>query len=478
MDGWNELAEMDGLAQAERVRRGEVTSVELVEAAIGRIERLNPVLNAVVTPMYDEAYRTARAGTATGPFAGAPFLLKDLVAAFRGVRLAAGSALLKDHVPDYDSHLVQGFKKAGLITVGKTNTPELGGHITTEPELFGPTRNPWNVERTTGGSSGGAVAAVASGMVPAAHANDAAGSIRIPASCCGVFGLKPTRARNSLGPDFGDWCNGLAEEHVVSRSVRDSAAILDATAGPFPGDPYWPAPPARPFLSEIDADTGCLRIAFTTRAPNGVPVHPDCVAAVQDAAALCASLGHEVEEADLPIEGTAFIEAFARVFACGVASNIEAILKAVGPPHTVGDLEPLNRYMYEVGNAHSIPEYMADIALMQKMTRDIARFFATYTLWLTPAVTEPPMPLGSFKVTEQQPAQTVYERIFAFIPFTPIANATGQPAMSVPLYWNREQLPVGVHFTGRYGDEATLFRLAAQLEQARPWRTRKPPVSV
>src|SRR3990172_4055986 len=289
----DELAFLDATAQADLVRRKQVKPIELVDAAIERIERLNPSLNAVVTPMYDIARGAAAGSLPDGPFSGVPFLLKDLSAAYAGVRLTSGSVFLKDYVPGYDSEMVARYKRAGLVTVGKTNTPEFGLVPTTESALLGPARNPWDTERSTGGSSGGSAAAVAAGLVPAAHGGDGGGSIRIPASCCGIVGLKPTRGRNPLGPEVGDVLNGLVVQHVDRKSVRDCAAVLDATAGPDIGDPYWATPPERPFLQEVGADTGRLRIAFTTQAPTGTPIHPDCVAAVKEAAALCAELGHE-----------------------------------------------------------------------------------------------------------------------------------------------------------------------------------------
>ena len=264
----SDMAFMDATGQAELVRKGEVTAGELVEAAISRAEKLNPALNAIVRPMYDEA-REIASGTGDGPFTGVPFLLKDLTASYAGVPLTSGSRFAENLIPDHDSELVTRFKKAGLVTVGKTNTPEFGIQPTTEPELFGPSRNPWDTERSTGGSSGGAAAAVAAGIVPMAHASDGGGSIRIPASCCGIFGLKPTRARNPLGPDFGDVMSGLVAEHAVARSVRDSAALLDAVSGPAPGDPYVAPDPGRPFLDEVGADPGTLRIAFATTTPAG-----------------------------------------------------------------------------------------------------------------------------------------------------------------------------------------------------------------
>ncbi|MCP4667725.1 MAG: amidase, partial [Deltaproteobacteria bacterium] len=303
MSKLEDLALLDATAQADLVRRKEVKASELVEAAIDRIERVNPELNAVVTPMYDEARDAVKAGPTDGPFAGVPFLLKDLLAAYKGVRMTLGSTLMRDFVPDHDSELVRRLKRAGLVIVGKTNTPEFGILPTTEPRLFGPCRNPWDRERTTGGSSGGSAAAVAAGMVPMAHGNDGGGSIRIPASCCGLFGLKPTRGRNPLGPDFGDIMGGLVAEHAITRSVRDSARLLDATSGPDVGDPYWAPPAERPFAQEVGADPGRLRIAFTVEATTGVEIHADCVNAVKDAAGLCAELGHEVVEAAPEVAG-------------------------------------------------------------------------------------------------------------------------------------------------------------------------------
>ncbi|MBI1956175.1 MAG: amidase, partial [Acidobacteria bacterium] len=328
MGKWDELALFDATAQAELVRRKEVQPVELVEAAIERIERLNPKLNAVVTPMYEEARSQAKKNLPDVPFTGVPLLLKDLLASYAGVRLTSGSSFLREFVPDHDSELVARQKRAGLIILGKTNTPEFGILPTTEPRLFGPSRNPWDLHRTPGGSSGGSAAAVAAGMVPMAHGNDGGGSIRIPASCCGVFGLKPTRGRNPLGPNFGDILSGLAVEHALTRSVRDSAALLDATCGPDPGAPYWASPPARPFLQEVGTPPGRLRIALTTVSIAGKPVHPDCLQAARDAAALCAELGHEVVEAIPPLVGQQMIQAFLTLWASGCATSVERAARA------------------------------------------------------------------------------------------------------------------------------------------------------
>jgi amidase len=472
----DEFAFMDATAQAELVRQKEVKPIELVEAAISRIERVNPTLNAVIHPMYDLARKKAEGELPAGPFAGVPFLLKDLLASYSGVPMRSGAAFLRQFVPDHDSTLVSRLKSAGLIIIGKTNTPEFGLLPTTEPMLFGPSRNPWDTTRTTGGSSGGSAAAVAAGLVPMAHANDGGGSIRIPASCCGLFGLKPTRARNPLGPDFGDMFSGLVAEHAVTRSIRDSAALLDATSGPDIGDPYWAPQPARPFLQEVGADPGRLRVAFTTKAANGVPIHQDCVSAVHDAAALLADLGHSVEEASPAVDGETLIQGFMGLWSAGLAWEIEGFAYATGRTPTEEDFEPLTWVLYQMGQSQTGGKYLLAVQMLQRISRVVAQFFFDYDIWLTPTLGQPPLPLGSMDSTAEDPLRGM--RVATeFVPFTPICNATGQPAMSVPLYWNSEGLPIGTHFVGRFGDEATLFRLAAQLEQARPWADRRPPVS-
>ncbi|HXG92242.1 MAG TPA: amidase [Blastocatellia bacterium] len=471
----DELASLDATAQAELVRKKEVKPIELVDAAIERIERMNPALNAVITPMYDEARAAAAGAIPDGQFAGVPFLLKDLLASYKGVRMAAGSAFLSDFAPDHDSELVARYKRAGLIIVGKTNTPEYGILPTTEPNLFGATRNPWNTERATGGSSGGSAAAVAARMVAMAHANDGGGSIRIPASCCGVFGLKPTRARNPLGPDFGDMFSGLVQEHAVTRTVRDSAALLDATAGPDLGDPYCAPPPARPFIQEVGASPGRLRIAFTTATPMGAPLHPDCVAAVKDAAKLCEELGHEVEEAFPVISGERLIESFMAIWSAGCAWTIDSLAYATGKQPAADQFEPLTWALYQMGKQQSASTYLLALQWLQMVSREIAHFMTKYDVVLTSTLGEPPVPLGTFNSPPDNPLAGMM-RATSFVPYTPICNVTGQPAMSVPLYWNAEGLPIGTHFIGRFGDEATLFRLAAQLEAARPWAARCPTI--
>ena len=472
----SELTTLDATAQAELVRKKEVKPIELIDAAIDRIERVNPQINAVVTPMYEQARAAATNPLPEGPFTGVPFLLKDLLAAYAGVRMTSGSRFLKDFVPPRDSELVARYKRAGLVVVGKTNTPEYGILPTTEPALFGATRNPWDTTRTTGGSSGGSAAAVAAGLVPFAHANDGGGSIRIPASCCGVFGLKPTRARNPLGPDYGDMFSGLVAEHAVTRSVRDSAALLDATSGPDVGDPYWAPPPARPFIEEVGIDPGKLRIAYTTTAPSGVNIHPDCVKAVDEAARLCSSLGHEVVEAYPKLNGELMAPMFMTIWSAGCTWTIDDGATAIGRQPSADQFEPGTWALYQMGLKQTGAGYMAALTWIQAASREVARFMLDYDVWLTPTLGEPPVRLGSFDSPAEHPMAGM-ARSVQFVPFTPLCNMTGQPAMSVPLYWNEEGLPVGTHFVGRFGDEATLLRLAAQLEAARPWAARRPPVS-
>jgi len=471
----DELATLDATDQAALVRRGELTARELVEAAIERIEALNPTLNAVITPMYEQARAAADAGP-SGPFAGVPYLVKDLVLEVAGVRFCEGSAFLKDNVSTFDSELTLRLRRAGLVLVGKTNTPEFGMAPACEPQLFGATHNPWDTNRSTTGSSGGSAAAVASGMVPMAHANDLGGSIRYPASACGLFGLKPTRARNPLGPQYGDAMSGWAVEHAVTRTVRDSAALLDATSGPDVGDPYAAPVPVRPFADEVEADPGRLRIAFTTRTPSGGEGHADCVAALHDAVALCASLGHELVEADLPALGDEAGNAIGVVFNAATSWILGYWTRELGREPEPHELDPLTRAYAEMGRSRSAGDYLLAIECLQRFSRDVARFLTDVDLWLTPTLSDLPPPLGEMVSTDDEPLRTLH-RSSGLVEYSGVvANITGNPAMSVPLWWNDDGFPIGVHFLGRYGDEATLFRLAAQLEAARPWAGRLPPV--
>lgn len=471
-----ELASLDATAQAELVRRREVTSLELVEAAIARVEKVNPAINAVVLKMYDQARAAARAPLPAGPLSGVPFLVKDFLAEYAGVPFTEGTAYLGNYVPTEDSELVRRYKRAGLVFIGKTNTPELAVGPTTEPRLFGPTRNPWDTGRTAGGSSGGAAAAVAAGMVPMAHGNDAGGSIRVPAACCGVFGLKPTRARIPLGPHYGDLMSGLVAEHALTRSVRDSAALLDAVSGPELGDPYWAPPPARPFVSEVGAPAGKLRIAFSTRTITGAEVSPQCVAAVEDAARLCAYLGHEVVEAMPKIDAERFFLAFTSVLSAGFTWAIDDWARRLGRTPTEDLFEPFVWAFTGRGRQFTAPQYLLAVQDLQRISRAVALFFVDHDVWLTPMLGEPPVPLGTFAYQSGTDPFELRRKMARFTPFSYFANATGQPAMAVPTYWTPEGLPVGNQYIGRFGDEATLFRLASQIEAERPWTRRHPPV--
>jgi amidase len=484
MSKHDDFAFMDAIAQAQLVRRREVTALELVDAAIQRIERLNPILNAVVTPMYEQARAAAMGKLPSGSFAGVPFLIKDAMASCRGVRSTWASAFLQDFVSDDDSEVVVRLKRAGLIILGMANTPEFCCRPTTEPRLFGPCHNPWDPARSPGGSSGGSAAAVAAGLVPMAHGNDAGGSIRIPASCCGVFGMKPTRGRNPLDPDYSHKLGAVWVDHAITRSVRDSAALLDATSGADIRDPYWAPPPKRPFLKEVGANPGKLNIAFTTTVPpfvrpdaDSIPVHADCISAVRDAVQLCEELGHHVEEAMPAADGELVASAFGNVFFTGMASVIERFALLTGRTPTPEQFEPLTWAVYEIGRVQSASAFLSSLTVLQKASRSIDSFFTKYDMWLTPTLTTLPIPLGAFDSTPEDPWQAIASE-GECASFTGVANFTGQPAMSVPLFWNRGGLPVGTQFVGRYGDEATLFRLAAQLEEARPWAGRRPAISV
>jgi amidase len=472
----------DALALAALLRKGEVTPAELLEATLRRIERTNPTLNAVIHTLHEQARTLAQKNEFRGRFAGVPFLLKDLVAEYEGTPLCEGCRGLTGYLSRLDTELVRRQKAAGLLIVGKTNTPEFGAVPTTEPALFGPTVNPWNPALTPGGSSGGSAAAVAAGIVPMAHANDVGGSIRIPASCCGVFGLKPTRGRNPLGPRFGDLWSGLFCEHAVTRSVRDSAALLDATSGADLGDPY-PAPPqTRPFLEEVGRPVGRLKIGLLTEIPegwaDGIRVHSECVAAAQDAARLCEHLGHSVEEISPAALGyPGLSRSFGILWSCGIGHIVAYWEQELGTSLTADQLEPNTWVAYQAGLKRTGKDYLAAIEHIQGFARRMAHWYhdGAYDLMLSPTLSCPPTPLGAFTPTAEDPrGWAALSR--AFVAFTVVANVTGQPAMSVPLYWNAANLPIGVQFMARFGDEATLFRLAAQLEQARPWSARTPPL--
>jgi len=460
---------LDATAQAELVRRREVRPGELVEAALARIERLNPELNAIVTAIEP---RPAQPG---GPFPGVPFLVKDLMIEVAGTRFTGGSRWLAGTVSTSDQELALRHRRAGLVTLGKTNTCEFGLSPTVEPALFGPARNPWDPGRSTGGSSGGSAAAVAAGLVPMAHANDLGGSIRYPAAWCGLFGLKPTRARVPSGPEFGDLISGLLCEHVLTRSVRDSAALLDAVSGPCLGDPYWAPPPARPFRVEVGAPPGRLRIAVSTQPRGEQHVDPAWASAVKDAAALLEQVGHTVDEA-VPdgLGDPEYEQGMGLVFQAASRWIYEYWCRRIGRPPAEGEIEPQTRAFFEHGRAVSGADYLFGLELLQRVGRKVAAWFETYDVWITPTLGAGPPPLGELVGTESDPLRG-NRNAGEYLMFDgELANVTGNPAMSVPFGFDGGGLPIGIHVLGRFGDEATLFRLAAQLESVKPWAEHHP----
>lgn len=463
----------DGMGLANLVATAQTKPAELLDAALRARDAVNPIVNAIITDMETEARRFLDGGV-SGPFAGVPFLLKDLRAMYRGVVTSAGSRYLRDAVADHDSTLVERHKRAGLVTFGKTNTPEFGGNVSTEPVLFGPTRNPWDPTRIAGGSSGGAAAAVAAGIVPMAHASDGGGSIRIPAACCGLVGLKPTRGRNPAGPVFGEAWSGLSVEHAVTRTVRDSAALLDATCGPEIGDPYWAPPRDRPFLHEVSADPGRLRVAFSWEAPPGVDVDADCRRVLEETAARCEALGHSVVEERPEYARQDVGEAIRLIIGSNMMAGIVARSRATGRQPGPDEIERVIRYRAAVGDSVTGTEYALALQTIHLAGRRLGAFFERYDVYLTPTVATPPPPLGTFD-TDTDDVRSFLDALYGFIPYTAIFNATGQPAMSLPLGRTGDgRLPIGVQLAGRFGDESTLFRIAGQLEVAMPWPAHAP----
>ena len=471
-----EYADRDAVGLADLVRGGDVSATEVVDTALAAIAALNPKLNAVINVMEDEA-RTQLADLTPGaPFAGVPILLKDLGLSYAGVPTHCGSRLFHGWIREYDSEILRRWKGAGLIALGKTNTPELGQAATTEPVTEGPTHNPWKLGYTPGGSSGGSAAAVAAGMVPVAHASDGGGSIRGPASCCGLVGIKPTRGRNPLGPDAGETLNGLVAEHVVSRSVRDSAALLDVSAGPDVGDPYVAPPPERPFAEAAGAPPGRLRIGYSTGAPPGHPVDDECVAGLEATARRLEELGHDVTEAAPRHDLERLGEIYMTLIAAYSAAAIEEGAAALGRTPSADNLEQVHLYLLERGRAMPAPQLVKAVNDINGVVRDFAAFFEHHDVWLTPTMATLPPEHGYLDVNMDE-IEVYFERVWTFNTAGPIYNVSGNPAISLPLHLSAGGLPVGMMFGARFGDEATLFRLAAQLEEARPWGQR-PPISV
>lgn len=470
-----DYANYDGLGLAKLVKEKKVKPIELVDAAIERVERHNPKLNAVIWTMFDRARDMAKKKLPDGPFRGVPFLLKDSLGHLQGAPTRQGSALSPAAPQTQTSALTRRFLEAGVIPLGKTNVPEFALLPTTESRLYGPARNPWNPRHTTGGSSGGSAAAVASGIVPMAHANDGGGSIRIPASCCGLVGLKPTRGRTSLGPTQGEGWGGLEVEHIVSRSVRDTAAMLDATAGAEPGDPYWAPPPPKSYLATSRKAPKKLRIAVVHNAPDGMSPHADCLAAVDHAANLCRSLKHKVEMLDPPKAWADATAPWFVLYATSLVAQVDAICEATGATPNANTLEGFTLGLYEMGKSMTAAQYQRAMDALHAAGRAAAEWQDKYDVVLTATLGQPPLLLGATD-TSSSDLTNIVPVLTAFVPFTGAQNSTGQPAMNLPLHWNGDGLPIGVQFIGRFGDEATLLQLAAQLEKAAPWKDKRPQI--
>lgn len=478
---FEEYAQHDALGLAELVEKRRVKPEEILEAAIARAEAVNPKINAIVVKLYDEARRAIERGLPNGPFRGVPFLVKDLLFQMKGVECSNSSRLLRGYKPDHDDTVVRRYREAGLVIFGRTHSPECGLTAVTDSALHGvTTKNPWNLNRTAGGSSGGTGAAIAAGIAPMGSGNDGGGSIRIPASCCGLFGIKPTRARVPLGPDCFESVDGLVVAHALTRSVRDSAALLDATAGPELGDAYSAPPTARPFLEEVKEKPRRLKVALLVKAAPDQDVAAECQEAAENAAKLCEKLGHQFkDESDHFQAHFPWVElrnAWHLSLETNISAWIHGILQQQQRELRNDDVEPVTRKIIELGRNHSAFDLIGARMTFHRASRLMAQFQEDYDVILTPTLGQLPVPHDEGKMSLSGRYEDYVNGLAAFQPFTPLANATGQPAMSVPLHWTAEGLPVGIHFLGRFGDEATLFQLATQLEEARPWRDKIPPL--
>src|SRR4051794_3079441 len=463
----------DALGLAELVRRKQITPEDLLEAAIERVETRNPAVNAVTMKLYDHGRRAIAQGLPEGPFRGVPYLVKDLTSAIAGVKMTRSSKFFADTPPaDADSEHVARLKRAGLVIFGRTNTCELGLSLTCEPRLYGATRNPWDVTRISGGSTAGAAAAVGARILPIAHASDGFGSIRAPAACCGVVGLKPTRGRNTFAPFSGEGLGGLATEHAVSLTVRDSAALLDATCGPGPGDPYVAPPPAVSYLAACSTPPKSLRIAWSAKAPNGANIEAESLRALSETVRLCTELGHHVEERDPQIDGAAVVPTFVKIAAANTVVNLGTHPSAGRLP-CEDEVERITWLTAKLGEGLSSADYVRATQTAHRLGRQMAAFHSQWDVLLTPGLATLPVKLGWINMMMED-VHEYWRRVFAFSPFTVWFNLTGQPAMMLPLARSAEGMPLAVQLVGRYGDEATLFRLGAQLEKARPWFDRKP----
>lgn len=470
---------LDATAQAELVRSGEASPLELVDAAIERVERINPQLNAVIHPLFESARERAKGELTDGPFRGVPVLFKDLGCAVEGDPYHEGMAITKrlNYRSGHTDELAQRYLDAGFVCIGRTNTPEQGLVPTTEPHAYGPSRNPWNTELTTGGSSGGSAAAVASGMVPLAHANDGGGSIRIPASCCGLVGLKPSRGRVTGAPLGDPLSSMLTVDLCVSRTVRDTAALLDAVHGGAVGDTVVAPAPSRPYLDEVGANPGKLRIGILTHDPlSGDMAKPECIAAVDAAASLLESLGHSVEQSyPKALDDPSFVGHFIALWTSGLTALLDGWEAILGEKITENDVEPLTWTMAQMGRATSAPDYITAIAVLTAKTRAIAQWWADgFDILLTPTLAETPFPLGTLDTPDEP--MLGFLRAAQFTPFTPSFNITGQPAISLPTAMSPDGLPIGIHLVGAFAREDLLLSVAAQIEAAAPWIDRRPAV--
>jgi amidase len=501
MSNFAEYDQYDGMGLAELVKKGSITSSEVCEAAISRAEKINPKLNAIITPLYDFARQAAAKARPEGPFSGVPFLLKDVHHALEGYTISSGSRALKDKVADHDAEIVKRFKRAGLIIMGKTNTPEFKLASVTEPEAFGPTRNPWNTNYSPGGSSGGSAAAVAARIVPFASATDEGGSIRIPAAYCGVFGLKPSRGRNPVGPDLSLIWGGMSTSHVITRSVRDSAAILDAVSGPEPGGRCCPPGPEGSFLGALQSDPKPLNIGYHTRPSFGHQVHPECVKAVEQTCKLLETLGHRVEETDPGYSEEEVALNWCIIMIGHLTAHVGQLVQAYGRREIEENIELTSYALYRIGQRLKVFDFIMAERRWQELSMIMDQKLNHYDMILSPTLGMPPVLVGSQKpskadqiamkilsspagksimasrkltyvILEELLKNAMKKQMF----FTMIANITGLPAMSVPLHWTADGLPCGVQFIGRYGDEAALLKLASQLETAQPWSDRKPSI--
>jgi amidase len=470
----DDYADHDGVGLAELVAQRKVTPAELIEAAIARVERHNPKINAVVYQAFDEA-RAGADALSDGPFRGVPFLVKDLMIAVAGWPRTSGSRYCRGVVDAADSGLMRRYRQSGVATIGKTNLSEFGIAGTTEGQLYGPCRNPWNLDHIVGGSSGGAASAVAAGIVPMAHGGDGRGSIRIPASCCGLVGLKPTRDRSPHLPDGYDFAQGFVVEHVITRTVRDSAVMLDVTGRPEPGSPYAVPAKERPYADEIGCAPGRLKIAWSSATANGRPVHPEVQAALEATVTLLEKLGHEVVPRDLPVDQRAMWGAQGAFSGANFAAGMRRMIAEIGREPTDDEFEPLTWASWKGGQRAGGMDAMADAQTLRVLARQALQLYETFDVFLTPTLAAPPPPIGYLSPVLNAP-RDIGRRNGEFFSFPGIANMTGQPSISLPLAWSESGLPIGMMFTARYADEATLFRLAAQLEKEAPWKHRRPPI--